>query len=156
MEVSNRVTVLRNGNVIGAVKTSETSEHELARMMVGRTITVNQISQVSISKTTSITVLKIKNVSALSNSNMLLLKDICLDLRKGEILGVAGVDGNGQSELAEAIAGLRKVKYGQISMDRRSIANFSPRQIREFGLTRRSSPYWINFRIFYCRKPSSR
>src|SRR5919197_6520135 len=73
MEVSNRVTVLRNGNVIGAVKTSETSEHELARMMVGRTITVNQISQVSISKTTSITVLKIKNVSALSNSNMLLL-----------------------------------------------------------------------------------
>ena len=135
MEVSNRITVLRGGNVVGIVKTSETSEDELARMMVGRTVSVNQISQGSISKTTPPTVLEIKNVSALGNSNMLFLKDIRLDLRKGEILGIAGVDGNGQNELAEVIAGLRKVKYGEISMDGRSIANLSPRQIRELGLS---------------------
>ena len=135
MEVSNRITVLRGGNVIGIVKTSETSEDELARMMVGRTVTVNQISQGSISKTILPTVLEIKNVSALSNSNMLFLKDIRLDLRKGEILGIAGVDGNGQNELAEVIAGLRKVKYGEISMDGRSIANLSTRHIRELGLS---------------------
>ena len=135
MEVSNRITVLRGGNVVGIVKTSETSEDELARMMVGRTVSVNQISQGSISKTTPPTVLEIKNVSALGNSNMLFLKDIRLDLRKGEILGIAGVDGNGQNELAEVIAGLRKVKYGEISMDGGSIANLSPRQIRELGLS---------------------
>ncbi len=135
MEVSNRITVLRGGNVVGIVKTSETSEDELARMMVGRTVSVNQISQGSISKTTPPTVLEIKNVSALGNSNVLFLKDIRLDLRKGEILGIAGVDGNGQNELAEVIAGLRKVKYGEISMDGRSIANLSPRQIRELGLS---------------------
>jgi general nucleoside transport system ATP-binding protein len=132
MEVSNTVTVLRNGKVIGTVKTSDTSEAELARMMVGRSI-VNQFSQGSMSKTTP-TILEIKNVFALNNSNMLFLKDLCLDLRKGEILGIAGVDGNGQSELAEVIAGLRKIKNGQIIMDRRSIANLSPRQIREWGL----------------------
>jgi ABC-type uncharacterized transport system ATPase subunit len=132
MEVSNRVTVLRNGKVIGTVKTSDTSEAELARMMIGRSI-VNQFSQGSMSKSTP-TILEIKNVFALNNSNMLFLKDLCLDLRKGEILGIAGVDGNGQSELAEVIAGLRKIKNGQIIMDRRSIANLSPRQIREWGL----------------------
>jgi simple sugar transport system ATP-binding protein len=135
MEVSNRITVLRGGDVVGIVKTSETSEDELARMMVGRTVSVNQISQGRISKTTPPTILEIKNVSALGNSNMLFLKDIRLDLRKGEILGIAGVDGNGQNELAEVIAGLRKVKYGEISMDGRSIANLSPRQIRELGLS---------------------
>ena len=104
-------------------------------MMVGRTVTLNQISRESISKTTPRTVLEIKNVSALGNSNKVFLKDIWLDLRKGEILGIAGVDGNGQNELAEIIAGLRKVKHGEISMAGRSIANLSPRQIRELGLS---------------------
>ena len=134
MEVSNRVTVLRGGNVIGTVKTSDTNELELARMMVGRTVTVNEINRKKVLKTTSPTVLEIKNVSSLGNSNILLLKDICLDLRKGEILGVAGVDGNGQNELAEVIAGLRRVRHGQISIDGRSITNLSPRQIRQLGL----------------------
>lgn len=134
MEVSNRVTVLRSGHVIGIVKTSDTSELELARMLVGRAVTVNQISHSTGLKTSSPTVLEIKNVSALGNSNTMLLKDIRLELRKGEILGVAGVDGNGQNELAEVIAGLRKVKYGKISMDGQSIANLSPRQIRQLGL----------------------
>lgn len=137
MEVSNRVTVLRKGKVIGTVKTSETNEHELARMMVRRAVTADQISQGSIAKTpyaTATTILKIKNVSALGNFNTLFLKDICLDLRKGEILGIAGIDGNGQSELAEVIAGLRRVENGQIIMDGRFTANLSPRQIRDLGM----------------------
>jgi general nucleoside transport system ATP-binding protein len=133
MEISNRITVLRNGKAIGTIKSSETNEDELARMMVGPTVVKHQINQESTSRTTP-TILEIKNVSALNNSNILFLKDICLDLRKGEILGIAGVDGNGQSELVEVIAGLRKIKNGQISMDGRSIASLSPRQIREWGL----------------------
>jgi ABC-type uncharacterized transport system ATPase subunit len=133
IEVSNRITVLRNGKVIGTLKTSDTSEDELARMMIGRAIVDHQFNQGSTSKTKP-TILEIKDVSALNNSNILFLKDICLDLRKGEILGIAGVDGNGQSELAEVIAGLRKVKNGQISLDGRSIVSLSPRQIREGGI----------------------
>jgi general nucleoside transport system ATP-binding protein len=133
MEISNRITVLKNGKAIETVKSSETSEDDLARMMVGRAVVNHQINQESTSKTTP-TILEIKNVSALNNSNILLLKDVCLDLRKGEILGIAGVDGNGQSELAEVIAGLRKVKNGHISMDGRSIVGLSPRHIRERGL----------------------
>jgi general nucleoside transport system ATP-binding protein len=132
MEVSTRVTILRNGKVMGTVKTSDTSETELARMMVGRSI-IEQISQGSVPKANQ-TILEVKNVSALNNSNIQFLKDLSLDLRKGEILGIAGVDGNGQSELAEVIAGLRKIQNGQIIMDRRATANLSPKQIREWGL----------------------
>jgi len=79
-------------------------------------------------------VLQLKNISALNNSNILFLKDLSLELRKGQILGIAGVDGNGQAELAEVIAGLRKVQSGEIMMDGRSTTKLSPRKIREWGL----------------------
>jgi simple sugar transport system ATP-binding protein len=130
MEVSNRVTVLRGGKVVGTVKTSETNETELAKMMVGRPI-VESISQPT---TSNGTVLQLKNVSALNNSNIMFLKDLSLELRKGEILGIAGVDGNGQAELAEVIAGLRKVQSGEIIMDNQPTTNLAPRKIREWGL----------------------
>jgi general nucleoside transport system ATP-binding protein len=133
MEVSDRVTVLRNGKVIGTVKTTDTSETELARMMIGRSF-INQISIESVTNNQSDTILELKNVSALNNSNVLFIKDLSLELRKGEILGIAGVDGNGQSELAELIAGLRKMRSGQINMDSKPIANLSPKHIREWGL----------------------
>jgi ABC-type uncharacterized transport system ATPase subunit len=133
MEVSDRVTILRNGKVIGTVKTTDTSETELARMMIGRSF-INQISIESVTNNQSDTILELKNVSALNNSNVLFIKDLSLELRKGEILGIAGVDGNGQSELAELIAGLRKMRSGQIIMDSKPIANLSPKHIREWGL----------------------
>lgn len=130
MEASNRVTVLRGGKVVGTVKTSETNETELAKMMVGRPI-VESISQPT---TSNGTVLQLKNISALNNSNIMFLKDLSLELRKGEILGIAGVDGNGQAELAEVIAGLRKVQGGEIIMDNQPTTNLAPRKIREWGL----------------------
>jgi ABC-type uncharacterized transport system ATPase subunit len=144
MAVSSRVTVLKNGILMGTVKTSDTNESDLARMMVGRSV-VQQISGqrggggtesevVAAQAKKSQAVLDIKNVSALNNSKILFLKDLSLELRKGEILGIAGVDGNGQSELAEVIAGLRKIQGGQIIMDGRATTNLSPREIREWGL----------------------
>ena len=144
MAVSSRVTVLKNGKLMGTVKTSDTNESDLARMMVGRSV-VQQISGqrgggatesevVAAQAKKSQAVLEIKNVSALNNSKILFLKDLTLELRKGEILGIAGVDGNGQSELAEVIAGLRKMQGGQIIMDGRATTNLSPREIREWGL----------------------
>jgi ABC-type uncharacterized transport system ATPase subunit len=144
MAVSSRVTVLKNGILMGTVKTSDTNESDLARMMVGRSV-VQQISGqrggggtesevVAAQAKKSQAVLEIKNVRALNNSKILFLKDLSLELRKGEILGIAGVDGNGQSELAEVIAGLRKIQGGQIIMDGRATTNLSPREIREWGL----------------------
>jgi len=144
MAVSSRVTVLKNGILMGTVKTSDTNESDLARMMVGRSV-VQQISGqrggggtesevVAAQAKKSQGVLDIKNVSALNNSKILFLRDLSLGLRKGEILGIAGVDGNGQSELAEVIAGLRKIQGGQIIMDGRATTNLSPREIREWGL----------------------
>jgi general nucleoside transport system ATP-binding protein len=149
MAVSSRVTVLKNGKLIGTVKTSDTNESDLARMMVGRSV-VRQVSgqqrggrgagaqsEGGVIRTEageSEVVLELKDVSALNNSKILFLKALSLDLRKGEILGIAGVDGNGQSELAEVIAGLRKVQAGQIIMDGRSTTNLSPKKIREWGL----------------------
>lgn len=131
MEASNRVTVLRGGKVVGTVETSETNETELAKLMVGRPVVENIESRGSAKNPT---VLQLKNVSALNNSNIMFLKDLSLELREGEILGIAGVDGNGQAELAEVIAGLRKVQGGEISMDNRPITNLPPRKIREWGL----------------------
>ncbi len=143
MAVSSRVTVLKNGILMGTLKTSDTNESDLARMMVGRSV-VQQISGqrgggtesevVGAQSRKSQAVLEIKNVSALNNSKILFLKDLSLELRKGEILGIAGVDGNGQSELAEVIAGLRKIQSGQIIMDGRATKNLSPRVIKEWGL----------------------
>jgi general nucleoside transport system ATP-binding protein len=131
MEVSNRVTVLRGGKVFGTVNTSETSETELARMMVGHPL-IESIASTGSSNNPA--VLHLKNVSALNNANVMFLKELSLELRRGEILGIAGVDGNGQAELAEVIAGLRKVQKGEIIMDGKPITTQSPRKIRELGL----------------------
>lgn len=132
MEASNRVTILRGGKVVGTVKTSETNETELAKLMVGRPV-IETIEAIG-SSTQNQTILQLRNVSALNNSNILFLKDLSLELRKGEILGIAGVDGNGQAELAEVISGLRKVQSGEIIMDNQPITNQPPRKIREWGL----------------------
>jgi general nucleoside transport system ATP-binding protein len=132
MEVSNRVTVLRGGKVVGTVNTSETNETELARMMVGRPV-IESIAHTGYSSDSPV-VLHLKNVSALNNANVMFLKELSLELRRGEILGIAGVDGNGQAELAEVIAGLRKVQKGEIIMDGKQITTLLPRKIRELGL----------------------
>lgn len=131
MEASNRVTVLRGGKLVGTVNTLETNETELARMMVGRPV-IESVQSTGPSK--NAVILQVKGVSALNNSKIMFLKDLSLELRKGEILGIAGVDGNGQAELAEVIAGLRKIEGGEIVMDNRPITNLAPRKIREWGL----------------------
>lgn len=132
MAVSTRVTVLRNGKSLGTFRTSDTNESSLAQLMIGRTITRH--AEYSRPNKTGKLVLEIKNVSALNNSKIVFLKDLSMELARGEIFGIAGVDGNGQSELAEVISGLRKAINGQVIMDGRDITNQSPHSIRESGL----------------------
>lgn len=133
MAVSTRVTVLRNGKALGTFMTSETNETSLAQIMIGRTL-ARHTEKPSRTYKPFTPVLEIKDVSALNNSKVVFLKGLSLELAGGEILGIAGVDGNGQSELAEVISGLRKAIQGHVIMDGREVTNQSPHSIRESGL----------------------
>jgi ABC-type uncharacterized transport systems, ATPase components len=112
LENTDRITVLRDGKSIGTVETKNTNENELAKMMVGRNISARAEKKFSLKKDKIMT---LANVSALGDNGLLKLKNISIDIYDGEILGVAGVDGNGQKELAETVAGMRTVKQGSIS-----------------------------------------
>jgi len=111
MEISDRVTVLKNGEVAGTLKRGEYDEKKLARMMVGRNV-VFQIEKKPANPGRE--VLRVEDVRALNDKGFTALNGINLEVREGEILGVAGVAGNGQRELAEVITGLREVSSGRI------------------------------------------
>lgn len=119
-EMADRCTVIRRGKFIGTVDVASTTEEEMAEMMVGREITFNIDKP---DKPTGQPVLEIKNLNVLSKNGTMGLKDFSLTVYEGEILGIAGVDGNGQSELVEAITGLRKVSSGQITLNGKDITN---------------------------------
>ena len=104
MEVSDRVTVLKNGAIRGIVNTSETSKNALAQMMIGREV-LFECDKPSISATDKI--LQLNDLWAMGDKGQFALKGISLEIRRGAILGVAGVAGNGQRELVEVITGLR-------------------------------------------------
>ena len=114
IEISHRVTVLRNGQKIGTRPTSEVDKSELAKWMVGHSIdfitTTEQIQEGDVR-------LSLKNVNYESDRGAKGLVDVNLELHSGEILGLAGVSGNGQRDLAEVIAGLRKPKSGKIFLE---------------------------------------
>ncbi len=119
-EVADECTVIRRGKYIGTVNVKETSEEEMAKMMVGREVNFKVKKE---EKIPGETVLEIKNLFVKNNKKVLGLKDFTLDVKSGEILGVAGVEGNGQSELVEAITGLRKVESGSIIYKGEDITN---------------------------------
>jgi ABC-type uncharacterized transport system ATPase subunit len=130
MAVSDSVTVMRRGKVVGTVATKDTTRQEIATMMVGRQVLFR------VERTPAVpgeTVLKIKNLSALNNKGLAALRAISFGVREGEILGIAGVEGNGQTELVEVLTGLRKAQSGSVELSGRVITNCSPRVIREHG-----------------------
>lgn len=128
MEISDRVTIIRRGKVIDSVKTSETNPNELAEKMVGRGVTF-KVDKAP--PKPGATVLKMSNVQSKSKEGVSVLNGLSFEVKAGEILGIAGVDGNGQSELIQAITGLRKVDSGSITIEGSEIANLSPRKISE-------------------------
>jgi ABC-type uncharacterized transport system ATPase subunit len=132
MEISHRCTVLRDGRVVGTVNTSETTSTELARMMVGRDV-VFRVTKKPV--TPGEAVLSIRNLSAMGEHGLLAVRGVSLDVHEGEIVGIAGVDGNGQSELAEAIIGIRKPVAGQIYLDEQEITGASPKEILDQKVT---------------------
>jgi len=132
MAVADSVTVLRHGRVVAQRPCKETNVNELARLMVERDVLVNVRRAV---RDPGNVVLKLNNVSAKTDGGALALDNISLELCEGEILGVAGVDGNGQSELAEVITGLRPIDTGTIQASGTEIAKLSLEKRRwQFGI----------------------
>jgi simple sugar transport system ATP-binding protein len=112
-QMSDRVTVLRDGRVVATRASQEPSPSELAQMMVGRPVTIRRRPRAATDERAE-EALRLEAVTCVGARGIAALRDISLVVRAGEILGVAGVDGNGQRELAECIAGLRPVEAGRI------------------------------------------
>jgi ABC-type uncharacterized transport system ATPase subunit len=134
MTICDRITVLRDGKKIGTVNQKDTSERELARMMVGRE--TFGVCREEGAECSSIPVLNVENVSALDKKGMVALKGVCLQVCEGEILGVAGVSGNGQSELGRVLAGTLKPSQGKITLGDQDINGFDPAQLAQAGVGR--------------------
>lgn len=123
MEISNRITVLRSGRSIITVKKEETTEKELVRWMMGRELKVGRYQKVT---KASEQVLNFQNVSYHKKSKHNGLSDISLSIQKGEILGIAGVDGNGQSQLAMVATGVVAPEEGNIILHGKKMKKISP------------------------------
>ena len=126
--IADKVTVMRDGKVISTNDVNQLDEHMIAHMMVGRKINFKRIHK---AKKVGDPLFIVKNLSYLSEENIFVLKNINFEVRAGEILGVAGVEGNGQTELVEILTGLREATSGQIFIGKENISGFSPRKIRE-------------------------
>lgn len=131
MQICDRCTVIRKGEGIGTVNVNETNVNELASLMVGREISFTTEKNRAVPKNT---VLKIEDLVVKDIRDVDMVKGLNLQLRAGEIVGIAGIDGNGQSELVEAITGLRKSESGKVMLLDKEITNLSPRKVTESGI----------------------
>jgi simple sugar transport system ATP-binding protein len=131
IQICDRINVLRRGEVVGEVNPKKTSNSELAELMVGRSVNLN-------TKRKKIdpgdVLLKVKNLQVISDKKEKVVSDVNLKLHEKEILGIAGVQGNGQTEFIEALTGLRKISSGEISYFGTNCTNFTPRKIHQMGI----------------------
>ena len=130
--VSDRVTVIRRGKSIQTVEIGGATNKDLAEMMVGRSVSFTTEKEASNPKEV---ILSIKDLVVNENRGIPAVKDLSLDVQAGEIVGIAGIDGNGQSELIQAITGLRKVKSGSITIKGEEVVGLSPRKITEMQVS---------------------
>ena len=129
MAVANRITVLRGGRVVGTTTPKETNSQALATMMVGREMLIHLDKQ---KVEPGEPILEVQDLRALNDRGLPALQGVSFEIQRGEILGVAGVAGNGQRELAEVLTGLRKCTGGCVSILGRSITHCSSRQIIDY------------------------
>ncbi|PIE55462.1 MAG: heme ABC transporter ATP-binding protein [Dethiosulfovibrio peptidovorans] len=129
--VAHRCTVIRRGRYVGTVDVANTTQEEMASMMVGREVVFK------VDKAPAIpgdVVLDVRNLTVIGDRKTKALTNVSLQVRSGEIVGIAGVDGNGQTELVEAITGLRSVTSGDILLKGKSISSMPRRQRNELGI----------------------
>ncbi|EJL52075.1 ATPase component of uncharacterized ABC-type transporter [Rhizobium sp. CF122] len=131
MAITDTVSVMRRGEMVATRKTSETTVEELAELMVGRRVLLRvQKGEANPGKV----ILSVRNLTVKDNRGVIMVDNVSFDVRAGEIVGIAGVAGNGQSELLEAIAGIRKPHSGEIFLDGQTIDKADPARLRELGL----------------------
>lgn len=131
-EICDRITVLRSGESVVTTEIENVSESDISRLMVGRDVMLN--IQKKNAEPTEV-VLKVRDLTSINKFGVHSFKNLNFDLRAGEILGVAGVEGNGQSELANTLAGLDPIQDGDISVNNHSLKEMDIRMIRESGFS---------------------
>jgi ABC-type uncharacterized transport system ATPase subunit len=130
LAISDEVTVMRDGKSVGNVKTAETSAKDLARMIVGRDVLLRVEKTDASPKDT---VLEVKGLT-IPGKHGAAVNDVSFTVRAGEIVGIAGIEGNGQTELVEAMAGLCRVSAGTVEFEGKNITNLSARRLKELGV----------------------
>ena len=129
-QVADRIAVLRQGTVVGTLNPSDATGESLAAMMVGRPVLLRVEKGPA---RPAETVLQVRNLSVLSDRGLVAVDNLSLEVRAGEILGIAGVQGNGQTELIEALSGLRAPAAGSIELLARDVTRATPRQLVDSG-----------------------
>jgi simple sugar transport system ATP-binding protein len=134
-QVADRITVLRHGTIVDTIDAAGANRRDLARMMVGRELAAALLEEEAIDEQgTGTVILALDGVHAMGDKGLHALEGVSLTVRAGETMGVAGVAGNGQRELAEVITGLRPVKAGRVTVQGRDLTNASPRSIARAGV----------------------
>lgn len=131
LELADRVAVMRDGRVISSLATADTTSAELARLMVGRDVSLTA-TKPAVDR--GPTIIRVQNLRVHDHTHHLKVDNISLELHSHEILGIAGVDGNGQSHLAEAILNLRPITGGSITLNEQDITHQTPAQHRAHGI----------------------
>ena len=131
MAISDRVGVMRKGRLIGVADTCDMDEKKLASMMVGRPVLYDRLEKTGVPGEERI---KVDDLHVLDNRGLPAVDGLSLSVRAGEVLGIAAIEGNGQSELLEAITGMRPIESGEISICGQSIRGKDPGEIRRLGL----------------------
>lgn len=131
-EITDRLTIMRNGRSMGVYETKDVSKEDISRLMVGRDVVLNV--QKDKAKPTD-TVLKVRNLEYVNEWNKKMLNGVSFDVRKGEILGIAGVEGNGQKELIDMLFSLGNPDSGTAEVNGKSILNIGQKPVRDMGVS---------------------
>ena len=135
MDLTSEVSVMRQGEIVGHKKTESTNKEELAEMMVGRTVLL-RINKTEAKKGNI--VFRVNNLEVKDDLGVLRVKNVNIEIHEGEILGLAGVTGNGQTELLEALSGIRKVESGEVQLFNETVSDqnnyLNPKDLKEKGL----------------------
>ncbi len=131
-EITDRITIMRNGRSMGIYNTSEVSKEDISRLMVGRDVVLNVSKDKA--KPTDV-VLRVRGLNFVNEWNIKMLRDVSFDVRRGEILGIAGVEGNGQKELIDMLFNLAKPDSGDATVEGRSIIGLPQKKIRDMGVS---------------------
>ncbi|MDD3140561.1 MAG: ABC transporter ATP-binding protein [Lachnospiraceae bacterium] len=133
MEISDSVTVIKQGKIIGNLLTKDTSASHLAQLMVGRDVLL-KIDKNYTNTNSNPVVYEVKNLSTINADGLQVVKDVSFQIKEGEIVGIAGVEGNGQSELLQLLSGLMCSTSGTVFLNETNITNNWPKELRKKGI----------------------